>query len=187
MKEQTSLKAANLIERIGRLIHAEEQKGALNPAQWGAMRYLERANRFSRTPAALADYLCSTRGTVSQTLIALERKGYVARRPSTRDRRSVTLELTEAGHARLAQDPLYTFATHIEAVGAEDELERALSAVLGEAIVKNGSKSFGACATCRFFRRNANAGDRQAPHRCGLLDVALSGEDARRICVEHEV
>ena len=39
--------------------------------------FIARANRFSRTPAALADYAGSTRGTISQTLIALEQKGLV--------------------------------------------------------------------------------------------------------------
>ena len=42
-----ALKAADLIERIARLMQAEEQKGPLNPAQWEALRYLAKANRFS--------------------------------------------------------------------------------------------------------------------------------------------
>lgn len=76
-----ALKAADLIERIARLMQAEEQKGPLNPAQWEALRYLAKANRFSRTPAALAEYLGSTRGTVSQTLIALEKRTALSERP----------------------------------------------------------------------------------------------------------
>jgi DNA-binding MarR family transcriptional regulator len=39
---------------------------------------ISRANRFSRTPAAVADYLASTRGTVSRTLASLESKGYLS-------------------------------------------------------------------------------------------------------------
>ena len=52
-----------------------------------------RANRFSPTPAALADYLASTRGTISQTLIALESKGHVTCEVGQRDRRSIDLAL----------------------------------------------------------------------------------------------
>ncbi|MDZ5697464.1 MarR family winged helix-turn-helix transcriptional regulator [Chelativorans sp. M5D2P16] len=186
MSEDEARRAADLIERIGRLIQAEEQKSPLNPAQWEALRYLEKANRFSRTPAALAEYLGSTRGTVSQTLIALEKKGCVERRQSTRDRRSVDMTLTDAGRAQLAEDPLREFAAHIAATGTDGTLEEALSAVLHEAILQNRSKSFGICATCRFFRRDERAGDRTMPHRCALLDVPLSDDDSGRICAEQE-
>ena len=68
--DSLSYRAAILIERLGRLLQTEEQETGLNPAQWQALRFLGRANRFSRTPATVADYLGSTRGTVSQTLIA---------------------------------------------------------------------------------------------------------------------
>jgi DNA-binding MarR family transcriptional regulator len=69
-------RAVDLIERMGRLLRASDHASGLNPAQAEALRYLLRANRFSRTPAALAEYLGSTRGTVSQTLLALEAKGW---------------------------------------------------------------------------------------------------------------
>ena len=67
--------AAFLIDRLERLTRGRESGGGLNPAQWEALRFLSHANRFSRTPAALADYLGSTRGTISQTLIALQLNG----------------------------------------------------------------------------------------------------------------
>ncbi|MCE3256092.1 MAG: transcriptional regulator, MarR family, partial [Nitrobacter vulgaris] len=81
----------------------------LNPAQWEALRYLSRANRFSRTPAALAGYVGS-RGTISQTLIALEQKGLASRQSSRRDGRSVELALTRRGEAVLTGDPLRRLA-----------------------------------------------------------------------------
>lgn len=186
MYENEARRAADLIERIGRLIQAEEQKSLLNPAQWEALRYLEKANRFSRTPAALAEYLGSTRGTVSQTLIALEKKGCIERRQSPRDRRSVDMTLTDAGRARLAEDPLREFSAHIEATGSGHILEEGLTAVLHEAIVQNRSKSFGICKTCRFFRRDEGRAEQSMPHRCGLLDIPLSAEDTEQICAEHE-
>lgn len=81
---QSALEAARLIDRIERLARSGVPVHGLNPAQWEALRYLGRANRFSRTPAGLAAYLGSTRGTVSQTLIALEQKGFLARQVSER-------------------------------------------------------------------------------------------------------
>ena len=39
---------AALIERIGRLLSADAHAARLAPVQWEALRYLGRANRFSR-------------------------------------------------------------------------------------------------------------------------------------------
>ncbi|MBV17596.1 MAG: MarR family transcriptional regulator [Thalassospira sp.] len=179
-------KAADLIERIARLMQAEEQKGHLNPAQWEALRYLAKANSFSRTPAALAEYLGSTRGTVSQTLIALEKKECIKRTPSARDKRSVDIALTPTGQQKLVNDPRQKLASCIEATRNGLSLQDALSQVLNEAILRNKGKSFGICASCRFFLRTDKPGNAAMPNRCGLLNVPLSDKDSEKICVEHE-
>ncbi|QFU18051.1 MarR family transcriptional regulator [Microvirga thermotolerans] len=180
-----ALHAAHLIERIGRLVQAEEQSGGLPPVQWDVLRYLARANRFSRSPAVVAAYLGSTRGTVSQTLIALEAKGYVERRPSERDRRSVDLALTERGRAVLAADPLLTLADDIAATAGKGatELARALERVLTAVVERNGRKAFGLCRSCRHFGEGSGASP-ELRHRCGLLGLDLSDADAGQICAE---
>ena len=101
-----AMASANLLERIGRLSRTEEQIGDLYPAQWAVLRYLAKANRFSRIPMAMTRYLATTRGTMSQSIKALERKGYVERQPSETDKRSVLVELTSAGRKQLAHDPM---------------------------------------------------------------------------------
>jgi DNA-binding MarR family transcriptional regulator len=107
--------AAQLIERLERLARLGESSVRLNPAQWDALRYFARANRFSRTPAALAAYLASTRGTVSRTLVSLETKGYLMRGKSERDGRSVEFGLTRKGETALRSDPIVDLASDIEA------------------------------------------------------------------------
>ncbi len=102
---------AELVDRLGRVVRAGEHQGGLNPAQWEALRYLARCNRFSNTPGALARYLAATKGTVSQTLNALERKGLIERRPDPASGRVVRLLLTRAGRALAAKDPLIQLAT----------------------------------------------------------------------------
>lgn len=182
-----ALEAAHLIDRLKRLARAGERIDDLNPAQWDALRYLARANRFSRTPAALADYLASTRGTISQTLIALESKGYVTREVSQRDRRSIDLALTGQGEEALRSDPLLLVAKDIEqAAGANaKELVESLRATLRTAITRNNGRAFGACFTCKHFRAHARPAA-QSPHHCALLDEPLSEADSRAICVEQE-
>ena len=178
-----ALRAVSLIDRLGRLMRSGEHVGDLNPAQWEALRYLARANRFSRTPAALAQYLGSTRGTVSQTLIALEAKGYVEKHPSGRDGRSVDLDLTAAGRAVVGQDALRAFGRDVDAGADAARLASLLEAVLRTTLARRGGRAFGACHTCRHFRTNAAPGA-AAPHHCSLLDEPLSAADAHEICVE---
>jgi DNA-binding MarR family transcriptional regulator len=186
--DPSALEAAHLIDRLDRLIRSGASVDGLNPAQWEALRYLARANRFSRTPAALADYLGSTRGTVSQTLIALEQKGFVGRTQSTRDKRSIDLELTSQAEAALRGDPLIALARDLAAsAGAEiDGIVTTLRAALHRAVARNDGKAFGACHTCRHFQRDVGTASR-TPHRCGLLDEPLSETDSRAICVEQEL
>lgn len=187
MVSSLALEAAHLIDRLDRLARSSEAAGALNPAQWEALRFVARANRFSRTPAALAEYLGSTRGTVSQTLIALEQKGHVTREPSARDRRSIVLGLTALGESTLRSDPILELAADF-AEGDQGRLEvlvEALRTVLQAMIKRNGGRAFGACHTCRHFQRNMGPNARQ-PHRCGLLDEPLSVADSGAICVEQE-
>jgi len=179
--------AANLLERIGRLSRTEEQIGDLYPAQWAVLRYLARANRFSKTPMALTRYLATTRGTMSQTIIALERKGYVARQPSERDKRSVNVELTPAGQEKLHSDPILHLAENLRtALGQDAKSMRAmLENALAELVKANHGQMFGQCKTCRHFNKNVSK-IRPEFHRCALLDVGLSNVDSECICVEHE-
>jgi len=177
--------AAQLIDRLDRLVRSGEAGHALNPAQWEALRYIARANRFSRTPAALADYLGSTRGTVSQSLISLEEKGFVDRTQSRRDKRSVELELTARGRAALDDDPLTHLAADI-AVARSVDLETVVTLLretLSRTIARNGGKPFGVCRTCRHFQRTTSA---SSYARCTLLDEPLSKDDALAICAEQE-
>ena len=180
-----AFEAAQLIDRLERLSRNTDAKTGLNPAQWEALRYIARANRFSRTPMALADYLGSTRGTVSQTLITLEDKGYVMRQPSHRDRRSLDLALTLDGQSALRSDPLIELARDL-ASGADRKLSvlvDILRATLRAMIHRNGGKAFGACHSCRHFERNVSTSS-SSPHRCGLLNEPLSERDSQAICFE---
>lgn len=178
----SALRAAHLIERLGRVLRVGDHTSGLNPAQAEALRYLARANRFSRTPAALADYLGSTRGTVSQTLLALEAKGLIERQPNARDGRSVTLALTRAGEKFLEQDPTRALAHAIDASDAHALLADGLEASLRAAIAQRGGRAFGACHTCRHFRRDQRQG--VSPHHCALLNEPLSEADGKLICAE---
>lgn len=173
-------RAAHLIERLARALRAGDYSAGLNPAQWEALRYLAHANRFSRTPGALAAYLGSSRGTVSQTLIALEAKGLIERKKNAADGRSVKLDIAAAGRALLAADGERDLARDISAVGVADALVPALDAALAHALQRRGGKAFGVCKTCKYFQREG------ARRRCALLKEDLSVQEAEAICAEME-
>lgn len=175
---------AELIERLGRLVRAQSHAADLNPAQWEALRYLARCNRFSNTAGALTAYLGVTKGTVSQTLNALERKRLIARKADPASRRVVRLTLTRAGRALLASDPLLQVAEAAAALAPDmrAHADAALSALLASLQRRNGLRPFGACRTCRHFRRDA-AG--KGAHFCALISQPLSEEDSDRLCSEH--
>ncbi|MGZ8137529.1 MAG: MarR family winged helix-turn-helix transcriptional regulator, partial [Methylococcaceae bacterium] len=109
------LNTFRLIERISNLLRSEERKKyaaiGLQPVHVQVLDYLSTCNRFSDTPASLAEYLGLTKGTVSQSLQVLERKGYVEKRQDSVDGRVVHLTLSAVGAQLLDEiKPLDVFA-----------------------------------------------------------------------------
>ena len=178
-------KIANLINRLGRSIHCRQFAQGLNPAQWESIRYLSRANRYSRTPSALADYLRTTKGTASQTLKSLEAKGYVRRVQVPEDRRAVRIDITDAGHLVLKRDPLQCLESSAAELGGDIETVSRFLGRLASTLERTNGKAFGLCTECTYFCKNAEAGAEGGPHKCGLHQEPLSPIDATKICVSH--
>ena len=179
-----AIQAAQLVERLGKLVRAADHAEGMAPAQWEALRYLGRANRFSRTPAALAAFGGTTRGTASQTLIALEAKGLIRKTVNETDARSMDLQLTSAGRALLDKaDPIHDLAQDIEAAGDAAFIASKLAAALKCALARRSQQTFGQCHTCRHFRATVRTG--RTPHHCALIDTPLSDGDSTLICGEH--
>ncbi len=177
---------AVILERLGRVFQNDAHVAGLKPTQWEALRYLARANKFSRNPKALTVYLGMTKGTVSQTLNALDRKNLITKKTDMIDRRNVHLELTRPGKLLLEKDPIATIRKKAESLGKTNRsaLSGALKQLLGAILSEHDGRAFSVCKTCRYFRGRAAGGN---PHRCALLDAPLSVEDSAQICVEAEI
>lgn len=177
---------SDLLDRIGRMIRGVQFVEGLSPTQWEALRYVARANRYSRNPTALADFLGTSKGTVSQTLIALEAKGYLRRVRGTSDRREVRLELAPAGKSLLAHDPLIDVerivATALSPT-AQATLVDGLDSLFRNLQQKCGRSEFGVCEECYLFCANGADEDPAGPHLCGLTGEAISDSETRQICV----
>lgn len=176
------------LERLARLMRAAEFGNGLNPAQWEALRFLARANRFSNSPGALTRYLGATKGTISQTVKALERKKLIAKSERPGEKRSVVLRLTAAGAELMAKDPWSGLAHSCDALAGKTRrrMDRGLAELLAQEITRRLAPSFGTCATCRFWRADARRGDARGPHLCMLFDEPLSATESSQICVAHQ-
>ena len=111
---------AELLLQVGRLVQAEGYDGELSPAQWMALRFFARANSFSRTPSAFAEFQATTRGTATQAIKALEAGGYLVRQPFKTDGRSVSLRLTSKGKKALARDPFEVLVRAVDSLDTTD-------------------------------------------------------------------
>lgn len=143
-------RSAELIVQLARLAQSGPDGNRLSAAQWSALRYFARANRFSRTPSAFSEFHATTRGTASQTVKSLVAIGLLARRCNEADGRSTLIELTEAGHEMLERDPLGDLRAVLGAMAPERR--RALADALREsteALARyRQAPSFGRCDEC---------------------------------------
>jgi DNA-binding MarR family transcriptional regulator len=184
--------AARLLETtacIARLAQGELNERAaalgLQRVHLQALAYLARANRYSNTAAALAEYLASSKGTVSQSLQLLERKGLIRREADGVDRRVVRLALTaRAARALRAFDFARDWGEALGSLapGRAAAADATLQAALGALQRGREYLSFGVCRTCRHFGVEG-----EAAFRCGLTGEPLSVADASQICREHRM
>jgi DNA-binding MarR family transcriptional regulator len=136
---------AELLLLVGRLVQADGYDGELSPAQWMALRFFARANSFSRTPSAFAEFQATTRGTTSQAVKALEAGGYLVRQRSQADGRSVTLRLTHKGHEAAARDPFEVLVRAVDSLDAQEQaaMRDALHHVLTTVAANGAHPHFG--------------------------------------------
>ncbi len=140
---------AEQIVHLARLAHGAGDTG-LTPAQWTALRYFARANRFSRTPSAFSEFHATTRGTASQTVKSLIALGYLSKCTNEADGRSALIEVTAAGRARLAEDPLGDLEACIAALPPATRASLAAAfAQLAPALARRrAAPVFGPCDGC---------------------------------------
>lgn len=171
---------SEIIKRMARLDASMGWANDLHPTQYAALHFLSRANRFSRSPSHVADYLGATRGTISQTLKALSHKGYITERRSETDKRVISYDLTKTGEEVLRTVP--PLASVIDTLGADEqaELQTALMRILQAMIDHENGKHFGLCCEC-IHHKIGHAG-----RECLLLKIGLTEIESHQICFEQE-
>lgn len=181
-------KIASLIERLGNLLRAGERSsgGGLLPVHVQMLSYLSVCNRYSDTPAAVTEFVGATKGTTSQSIGVLERKGYLRKRPDDEDGRVIHLSLTAKGKRFVESSlPPPEFGASIDDMkpAERESLSRLLNALLVSLQRRNEGRMFGVCRTCRYFRKDGLPGS----HQCGLTLEPLTDDESMKICREHEL
>jgi len=153
-----------------------------------ALRFFARANSFSRTPSAFAEFQATTRGTASQAIKALEAGGYLVRQRSKADGRSVSLRLTNKGKKAIARDPFEVLVRAVGSLEVEEQtaMHDALHHVLTTVAASGAHRRFGVCQDCAYLSGGTCCSSTSATGstlKCLLFSVPIEPEEADRLCV----
>ncbi|GAA3738631.1 hypothetical protein GCM10022239_12760 [Leifsonia bigeumensis] len=175
------------LDRIARGLRSHRQSVAsrvgLTPLQLELLQTIDESPR--PVIGLLAKELEVSQPTVSDSLLALERKGHVVRRRSDTDRRRTTMELTDSGRelvgeVRRAGEILRSSVAALAGPDQEAVLDILLS-LIGNLLDAGIIQVARTCRTCRFYdhRDGLDA-------RCALLQIPLPPAALRVDCPEHE-
>jgi len=177
----------DLIERLCNLVRADARavchEYGMRPVQLEALGFLTQCNRYSDTPQAVAEFLGLTKGTVSQTLMVLEKKGLLRKKGDTRDKRLVHLKPTARGRRLVERAvPAEALSLGIEKLSkSQSQVSvESLRTLLRSVQKENDLKTFASCHTCRFNQK------RKGGYFCQLTQEPLAEQDIVLLCREHQ-
>ena len=181
--DRNAAEIADLVLQLGRAAYADCAADGLTQAQWIALRFFARANRFSRTISGFAQFHATTRGTASQTVKTLVAKGYLERTPSEKDARSVRFDVTALARRKLLHDPLTSVANAAESLGEErlTQLTAYLRAMLGDVSNQRQQPAAGFCRLCGHLDRGVGGQNAQ----CRLMREPLVDKEFEELCVRY--
>lgn len=180
--------AADAILRLGQMVSGPGLSDGLSWAQWTVLRYLARANRFSRTPSAFAAFHGTSRGTASQTIKSLIKGGYVVATRSPIDGRSTRLDLTAKGRTALDRDPAKDLVAAIDdlAPGQRSEAAAMLGRLIHRLAERRKSPAFGSCGDCRHRSDLAQDPDGARLCECRVAQTTLEPAETVQLCLHYQ-
>ncbi len=183
---------ADGLKRVAAVMRSDEWSAAqamgVTPTQVQILNVLEgRADGLRVTD--IAAHLGVSQPTATDSVNALQRKGYVEKVPGA-DKRAVPVTLTAEGRKALRQAGRAGNATRdaLKDLPAAEQEELLLSLVK----VINTLQQAGAvpiqrmCVTCKYFEPHRHAG-KQGPHHCHFVNAPLRRRELRVDCREHEI
>ncbi|RJG47511.1 MarR family winged helix-turn-helix transcriptional regulator [Motilimonas pumila] len=182
-------KIGDLLERISTLFRNEVRQAGLShglhPVHLEVLFYLNRCNQFSDTPASVKDFLGATKGTTSQSISLLEKKGYLLKTKDEQDKRVFHLSLTQAGQeVATSSMPPPSLRQALSRYGDDvsSQLTQQLEQLLINIQTETSHTGFGTCKTCKFHRT-----ENKQTFFCELTQMTLPTPHGELICREHVV
>jgi DNA-binding MarR family transcriptional regulator len=179
-KSDGGRRVAELALQLGRAAYGESPEQGLTAAQWMALRFFARANRFSRTISAFAEFHATTRGTASQTVKSLVSRGYLTRNRCERDGRSTRFDLTGKSRRKLDKDPFEAVVRAAASLGDAERTRTAagLRGILRQLAAERARPAPGVCTGCGYLTGCGRRG-----FRCSLMRESLAASELTQICV----
>lgn len=177
------------LDRIARGVRSHRQAIAsrvgLTPLQLELLLTIADSPPPEPLTGLLARELGVTQPTVSDSLLALERKGHVIRHRSGTDQRRTNVALTDAARELIDEvreaDKVLRASVASLAGSDQDAVLEILLSLIGNLLDAGIVQVARTCLTCRFYDdRNG----REA--RCALLEIPLPPAALRVNCPEHE-
>ena len=155
----------NHIERLSNLLRTESRQilmeHGLQPVQLEVLHYLSACNRYSNTGKGVAEYLGQTKGTISQSIKVLERKGLITKQTDHDDKRIIHLIITSSARNLLKE-------------------------TIPASLFRNASKKIKKHAMGQ-ITNSLNIILNDGNYLCGLTKEVLTLKEVQLICCEHDV
>ena len=146
--------------------------------------YLSSCNSYSNTAVGMTEYFGLTKGTVSQSLQVLERKGYIEKQIDEEDARVTHLTLSKNGELLLEKannDDVFDQAQQAVLSKQYANLDEALRMTLFTLQKGCDAKSFGSCDSCINFDVEDNH------YLCSATRLPVYQIETHKICREHRL
>jgi DNA-binding MarR family transcriptional regulator len=181
------------LERLASVMRADARRSAaqsgINAAQDAILRLL-RARPQGLRVQELARHLNVRQPTVTDSLIALERKGLVERAADPADGRASLVKPAREG---LPLGQMAQTGASNQTAAALAQLSEAEQTGLLKMLIKlirglqlsNAIPPQRMCVSCKYFRPNVHT-DARAPHHCTFVDAAFGDAALRLDCRDHE-
>lgn len=127
----------------------------------------------------VTEYFGLTKGTVSQSIQVLQRKGYIEKQTDKDDRRITHLRLSSLGESILNPYDYYNPEPVTELNSEDEALADALEKVLATLQRDKKFKTFGVCHSCVYFKRE------EGHYHCEGSGHDVYSSEVNKICKEH--
>lgn len=182
--------AAAGLEQLAALVRAQAWRSGtgapLPPVQAQVLRLLAAAPGGLRA-RQLADRLSVSAASLSDTLKAMEAKGWIRRTADADDRRALVVRLSRTGRslATRLQHPAQGMSGLLQGLESEDvgALLRVTQLLVAEAQRQGLATGLRTCLGCRFFRPFAGTAPGQ-PHFCEFIGAPFGDTGLRVDCAE---